>query len=150
MKTLETFPGKTRRAKKAWVTEAISPEKLNEGCFAFPQRKRRDAVYKTATFLVEHFWAKSTEAAEGLGDLLSDGPGATPSFATVHSITTQYPGRRDLGPVGAGLRRSSSEARRRAAAPAADGDGWSRGDSDQPMIAQHLGQRLDSPLARHV
>jgi hypothetical protein len=49
---------------------AITPEALKQGGLAFRQRERRDAMYKTATFLVDHFWGKPTEVAEGLGVLL--------------------------------------------------------------------------------
>src|SRR5438874_112545 len=70
MKVLDKFPDKPKRAKKVRTPDSISPEKLNEGCLAFRQRERRDAMYKTATFLVTHFWGKSTEVAEGLGVLL--------------------------------------------------------------------------------
>ena len=50
--------------------ETITPEKLKEGCHAFQQKERRDAMYKTDTFLVQHFWGKPAEVAEGLGVLL--------------------------------------------------------------------------------
>jgi hypothetical protein len=48
----------------------ISPKQLQEGYLAFQQKERRDAMYKTATFLVEHFWGHPAEVAEGLGVLL--------------------------------------------------------------------------------
>src|ERR1700674_3951407 len=70
MKVLDKFPEKARRAKKVQGTNAISPEELKDGCLAFRQKERRDAMYKTATFLVQHFWGKPTEVAEGLGVLL--------------------------------------------------------------------------------
>jgi hypothetical protein len=69
MKVLDKFPGKPRRAKRVRTPDAISPEQLQKGCLAFQQRERRDAMYKTATFLVKHFWGKPTEVAEGLGGL---------------------------------------------------------------------------------
>jgi hypothetical protein len=37
---------------------------------AFQQREKRDAMYKTATFLVKHFWGKPSEMADSLGVLL--------------------------------------------------------------------------------
>jgi hypothetical protein len=46
--------------------EPISPEKLKEGYLAFQKWERRDAMYKTATFLVEHFWGKAIEVAEAV------------------------------------------------------------------------------------
>jgi hypothetical protein len=70
MKVLDKFPGKPRRAKKVWTPDTISPEELKRGCIAFRERERRDAMYKTATFLMNHFWGKPTEVAEGLGVLL--------------------------------------------------------------------------------
>jgi hypothetical protein len=50
--------------------DTISPEKLRAGYLAFQQKERRDAMYKTATFLVEHFWGRASAVAEGLGVLL--------------------------------------------------------------------------------
>jgi hypothetical protein len=70
MKVLDKFPDKPRRAKNVRTPDTISPEELKKGSLAFGQRERRDAMYKTATFLVKHFWGKSTEVAEGLGVLL--------------------------------------------------------------------------------
>lgn len=70
MKVLDKFPDKPKRAKKVRTPDAISPEELKAGNLAFQQRERRDAMYKTATFLVRHFWGKPTEVAEGLGVLL--------------------------------------------------------------------------------
>ena len=70
MKILDKFPDKPRRAKKVRTPDTISPDELMKGCLAFQQRERRDAMYKTATFLVKHFWGKPTEVAEGLGVLL--------------------------------------------------------------------------------
>ena len=70
MKDLDKFPDKPKRAKKVRTPGTISPEELQKGCLAFQQRERRDAMYKTATFLVKHFWGKPTEVAEGLGVLL--------------------------------------------------------------------------------
>jgi hypothetical protein len=63
-------PSRSVRAGDYWLMHTISPEKLKEGYLAFQQKERRDAMYKTATFLVEHFWGKHTEVAEGLGVLL--------------------------------------------------------------------------------
>jgi hypothetical protein len=40
------------------------------GYLAFQQKERRDAMYKTATFLVDHFWGQAPQVAEGLGVLL--------------------------------------------------------------------------------
>jgi hypothetical protein len=70
MKVLDKFPDKPGRVKKGRTAETISPEELKKGCLAFQQRERRDAMYKTAAFLVNHFWGKPTEVAEGLGVLL--------------------------------------------------------------------------------
>jgi len=70
MKVLDKFPDKPRRARKVPTPDTISPEELKAGCHAFQQTERRDAIYKTASFLVKHFWGKPTEVAEGLGVLL--------------------------------------------------------------------------------
>jgi hypothetical protein len=48
----------------------ISPEELRRGYLAFQNGERRDAMYQTATFLVEHFWANPSKVADGLGVLL--------------------------------------------------------------------------------
>jgi hypothetical protein len=67
---LDKFPDKLRRVRKVQAPDTISPEELEKGCLAFQQHERRDAMYKTATFLVRHFWGRPTEVAEGLGVLL--------------------------------------------------------------------------------
>jgi hypothetical protein len=43
---------------------------FRQGYLAFRGKERRDAMYKTATFLVRHFWGKFAEIADGLGVLL--------------------------------------------------------------------------------
>src|SRR5262245_186831 len=86
MKVLDKFPDKPRRAKKVRTPDTISPEELQNGCLAFQQRERRDAMYKTATFLVKYFWGKPTEVAEGLGSCCASG--TTPSTALAHLTTT--------------------------------------------------------------
>lgn len=48
----------------------ITAESLRAGYLAFQKRERRDAMYKTATFLVNHFWGQPPQVAEGLGVLL--------------------------------------------------------------------------------
>jgi hypothetical protein len=48
----------------------ITPEQLLAGHIQYAERERRDAIYKTATFLVKNFWGKPAEVAEGLGVLL--------------------------------------------------------------------------------
>jgi hypothetical protein len=70
MKVLDRFPDKPRRAKRVLTPDTISAEELKKGYVAFQQRERRDAMYKTATFMVQHFWGQPTEVAEGLGVLL--------------------------------------------------------------------------------
>jgi hypothetical protein len=40
------------------------------GANAFETHERRDAMYKVASFLVDHFWGDPTEMADGLGVLL--------------------------------------------------------------------------------
>jgi hypothetical protein len=43
---------------------------FSRGCKAFQTHEHRDAMYKTASFLVEHFWGKPRQIADGLGVLL--------------------------------------------------------------------------------
>jgi len=43
---------------------------VERGCAVFRQHERRDAMYKTATFLVGHFWGRPAEMADSLGVLL--------------------------------------------------------------------------------
>lgn len=50
--------------------EIPSRGEVKAGILAFQARERRDAMYKTATFLVRHFWGKPLEMADGLGVLL--------------------------------------------------------------------------------
>jgi len=48
----------------------MNATELTAGSKAFQDHEVRDAMYKTATFLVEHFWGNSKEMADGLGVLL--------------------------------------------------------------------------------
>ncbi|MBV8090975.1 MAG: hypothetical protein JO139_15665 [Alphaproteobacteria bacterium] len=45
-------------------------EELEAGCTAFRLHETRDAMYRTASFLVEHFWGQPAELADSLGVLL--------------------------------------------------------------------------------
>lgn len=47
-----------------------SPDELRQGYQEFQRREKRDAMYKTASFLVAHFWGKPAEMADSLGVLL--------------------------------------------------------------------------------
>jgi hypothetical protein len=47
-----------------------SPDEFRKGYMAFQQHERRDAMYKTATFLVNHFWDHPADIADSLGVLL--------------------------------------------------------------------------------
>lgn len=47
-----------------------SATEFRDGYLAFQQREKRDAMYKTATFLVNHFWGQPSEMADSLGVLL--------------------------------------------------------------------------------
>lgn len=40
------------------------------GCKEFEIHEKRDSMYKVATFLLEHFWGKTENMADGLGVLL--------------------------------------------------------------------------------
>jgi hypothetical protein len=48
----------------------LTPEEFERGYKAFQAIEPRDAMYKTATFLVEHFWGQPREMADSLGVLL--------------------------------------------------------------------------------
>lgn len=53
-------------------SSAMTPtaEQLQAGCKAFQLHESRDAMYRTASFLVQHFWGQPAEIADGLGVLL--------------------------------------------------------------------------------
>ncbi len=46
------------------------PADFEEGYLAYQKRAKRDSMYRTATFLVAHFWGKPAEMADSLGVLL--------------------------------------------------------------------------------
>ena len=48
----------------------LTPERFERGYKTFEAREPRDAMYKTATFLVEHFWGQPKDMADGMGVLL--------------------------------------------------------------------------------
>lgn len=48
----------------------LTSAELARGYRAFQAHDSRDALYETATFLVEHFWGKPREMANGVGVLL--------------------------------------------------------------------------------
>jgi len=48
----------------------LTPIEFERGYHAFQAREARDAMYKTATFLVEHFWGQPRDMADGMGVLL--------------------------------------------------------------------------------
>ncbi len=47
-----------------------SAAEFRDGYVAFQKREKRDAMYKTAMFLVNHFWGQPSEMADSLGVLL--------------------------------------------------------------------------------
>ena len=47
-----------------------TPAEFARGYQAFQTREPRDAMYRIATFLVEHFWGQPRDMADGLGVLL--------------------------------------------------------------------------------
>ena len=51
-------------------TANLSPSEFERGYLAFRAREPRDAMYKTATFLVQHFWGQPRDMADGMGVLL--------------------------------------------------------------------------------
>lgn len=50
--------------------DTFTVDQLEAGCRAFELREPRDAMYKTATFLVDHFWGRPSDMADSLGVLL--------------------------------------------------------------------------------
>lgn len=48
----------------------LSPSEFEHGCLEFQAREPRDAMYKTASFLVQHFWGQPRDMADGMGVLL--------------------------------------------------------------------------------
>jgi len=48
----------------------LSPSEFQKGYQAFQEREARDAMYKTASFLVNHFWGQPRDMADSLGILL--------------------------------------------------------------------------------
>ena len=48
----------------------LSPSEFERGYLAFQAREPREAMYKTATFLVQHFWGQPRDMADGMGVLL--------------------------------------------------------------------------------
>jgi hypothetical protein len=59
---------KSRRSTFSWAIPTA--DLLVSGSKAFELHEPRDAMYKTATFLVGHFWGRPAEMADGLGVLL--------------------------------------------------------------------------------
>ena len=51
-------------------TPKLTPSEFERGYRAFQAREPRDAMYKTARFLVEHFWGRPRDMADGMGVLL--------------------------------------------------------------------------------
>src|SRR5207237_9584459 len=51
-------------------TPSLTPSEFERGYRAFQAREPRDAMYKTATFLVGHFWGHPRDMADGMGVLL--------------------------------------------------------------------------------
>ncbi|MBA7493138.1 hypothetical protein ES702_03693 [subsurface metagenome] len=47
-----------------------SQDEFFRGVEEFIRYEKRDSMYKVATFLISHFWGKSTDMADGLGVLL--------------------------------------------------------------------------------
>jgi hypothetical protein len=47
-----------------------SPDEFRKGYMVFQQHERRDAMYKTVIFLVNHFWDHPADIADSLGVLL--------------------------------------------------------------------------------
>ncbi len=45
-------------------------EEFLDGCKEYEKHEGRDAMYKVATFYIDHFWGKHSDMADGLGALL--------------------------------------------------------------------------------
>lgn len=52
------------------MTTIPSAAEFREGHRLYEQRESRDPMYKTASFLVEHFWRRPAEIADSIGVLL--------------------------------------------------------------------------------
>jgi len=52
------------------MVDIPSPDEFQRGCLAYQQHEKRDAMYKVATFLVNHFWGNPDELADSVGVLL--------------------------------------------------------------------------------
>ena len=50
--------------------KTLTPTQFERGYRAFQRHEGRDSTYRTATFLVEHFWESPREMADSLGVLL--------------------------------------------------------------------------------
>jgi len=50
--------------------DAIDYQEIFRGSSDFVQNEKRDAMYKVATFLVNHFWYRPADIADGIGVLL--------------------------------------------------------------------------------
>lgn len=48
----------------------VTPSEFEQGYRIFQSKDPRDAMYKTATFVVEHFWGRPREMADGIGVIL--------------------------------------------------------------------------------
>jgi len=70
-----------RRTEMKTVSDKVSDDNVNDiripnknefikGCKEFEKYGKRDAMYKVATFLISHYWAKPSEMADALGVLL--------------------------------------------------------------------------------
>ncbi len=68
----EPIPSDSSAQQDAFAgpTPIPTPDEFRRGYLAFRDKERRDAMYKTATFLVKYFWGKPAEIADSLGVLL--------------------------------------------------------------------------------
>jgi hypothetical protein len=55
---------------KKFEIESIDYRELLRGSSDYVQNEKRDAIYKVATFLVNHFWFRPADIADGIGVLL--------------------------------------------------------------------------------
>ena len=61
---------KTAEREAARKHRMPTPIEFRQGYEAFQRHEYRDAVYKTAAFLVDHFWGEPERMADGVGALL--------------------------------------------------------------------------------
>ena len=70
MKATRATGQQAKRATKPITAILLDPSEVRRGSEAFRSREKRDAMYRVATFLVNHYWGAPSDMADGLGVLL--------------------------------------------------------------------------------